>query len=182
MRITYTHSLAIFLRIYPALQVSDNVDGIKQLPKPQILAGTVVPQSLDTLTIGQLFELQDMTKETLFAPATIILGTSKDKLLSCPAISVLGFNGWVAKEMLRIARMFEDIPSELTIEERRAGADKLNFGCFGIIDHYALRMGIADHDYILQCVPWITVWQVMMNDAKKALYERRLRKILLKEK
>ena len=90
--------------------------------------------------------------------------------------AVLGFSSWVTKEVERITKLFETTSVAPTPEEKRAGVDQLSFGLFGLVDYYATRMGITDHEQV-ESVPWIRVYKCLDMDAEKIRYERRLRKI-----
>lgn len=152
-----------------------------ELPKPETIGGVSVPYNLDGLTLGQLAALQQMKEcEALSLPLKVVLDVELTGRLS--ALDVIGFATWVSRQMAEIALMFNSIAKEPTSEELRAGVNKLNFGVFGIADSYAQRMGIADHDYVLNCVSWLRVWQCMKNDADVAAYERRLRDIYSKRR
>ena len=57
----------------------------------------------------------------------------------------------------------------------------MNFGLFGLLDYYAQRMGITDHEEV-ERVPWIRVYKCLDMDAERTRFERRLRNILNKNK
>lgn len=158
------------------------LEQIKALPKPSFIGGIPVPDSLNDLTIGQLMELQSITEtsDCLFVPCHVLLGLSHDKLKGCKAEEVLALSTWVAKEVDRISKLFESTSIEPTQEEKRAGVEKLSFGLFGLIDYYALRMGITDHEQV-ESVPWVRVYKCLDMDAEKLRYERRLRVIYQKQ-
>jgi len=44
--------------------------------------------------------------------------------------------------------------------------DKLSFGLFGLVDYYATRMGITDHEQV-ESVPWVRVYKCLDMDAEK---------------
>lgn len=147
-------------------------------PKPVRVAGMKTPQNLDHLTMGQFTLLGHIgSGDTLVDPVCIVMGLDRERVLRLPFLQVVGLAHWVAEQMKEVAKMFDSIPSEITVEQRRAGVERLNFGSFGLVDSYARRMGIADHDYVLDCVPWLRVWQCMKNDALVVEYEKRLRKV-----
>ena len=68
-----------------------------------------------------------------------------------------------------------------TSEQMRAGIDRLNFGVFGLIDWYARRMGITDHDEVLK-VPVLRVYQCLKMDKEQQEYENRLAKVIRGER
>ena len=151
---------------------------IQQLQKPMELCGKQVPNSLDDMSFGNLVSLQTIEQETdvFFEPCRILLGVSDTLVVSERAISVLAFSVWVSREMHRINRLFESTHVEPTAEEVQAGIDKLSFGPFGLVDYFALRMGIADHEEVMN-TPWVRVFQCMRIDSEKVKFERRLRKV-----
>ena len=63
-----------------------------------------------------------------------------------------------------------------TAEEIRAGINKMNFGVFGMIDWYARRMGITDHEEVMS-VPWVRVYKCLDMDSQTNEYHKRLTKI-----
>lgn len=168
-----------FLILYEvAANVSQIVEQIKNLPKPDFVAGVRVPESLNDLTIGQLMELQSIRNGTdcIMVPCRVVLGLSVRKVNKCEASNVLAFSTWVTKEVERITKLFESTSVAPTKEERRAGVNKLSFGLFGLVDYYATRMGITDHEQV-ESVPWVRVYKCLDMDAEKIRYERRLREI-----
>ena len=130
-----------------ASNAAELLDQIGKLPKPDFVAGVRVPETLNDLTIGQLMELQSIRNGI--------------DCIMVPCRVVLG---------LSIDKI---VP---TPEERRAGVDKLSFGLFGLVDYYATRMGITDHEQV-ESVPWVRVYKCLDMDAEKIRYERRLREI-----
>lgn len=151
---------------------------LERLVKPTYLSGKRVPDSLNDITIGQLIMLQYISTDADFMlkPASIILGIQDDMLLKEQAEKVIGFSYWVAKELERINKLFKNTSIPPTQEEKQAGVEKLNFGSFGIIDWFAQRMGITDHSEV-ENVPWVRIYKCLDMDAKRFVYERRLREI-----
>lgn len=156
---------------------------IKNLPKPYSVGGVKTPDSLNDITIGELMELQsaENERELILKCCTILLSLDERNALKSQANEVLGFSVWVSKELERIAKLFQSTTIPPTPEEKQAGVDSLNFGMFGILDYYALRMGIPDHEEV-EKVKWIRVYKCLDMDAKKARYEKRLRTIYAKKK
>ena len=155
---------------------------IKNLPKPYSVGGVKTPDSLNDITIGELMELQsaENERELILKCCTILLSLTERNALKSQANDVLGFSVWVSKELERIAKLFQSTTIPPTPEEKQAGVDSLNFGMFGILDYYALRMGITDHEEV-EKVKWIRVYKCLDMDAKKARYEKRLRTIYAKK-
>lgn len=151
---------------------------LERLVKPTYLSGKRVPDSLNDITIGQLIMLQYISTDADFMlkPASIIMSIQDDILLKEQAEKVIGFSYWVAKELERINKLFKNTSIPPTQEEKQAGVEKLNFGSFGIIDWFAQRMGITDHSEV-ENVPWVRIYKCLDMDAKRFVYERRLREI-----
>ena len=149
--------------------------------RPAYVGEKQCPKDLNTLTIGQLI---DMTGEegpdSDYRMAGIVLGYDKAETDACRAVEVVAFLSWVGREVRKISGLFERIHSKPTAKERQAGIDKLNFGLFGMLDWFAKRMGITNHDEVL-AVPWIRIYKCMDMDNKTNQYERRLNEISMQE-
>ena len=155
-----------------ASNAAELLEQIGKLPKPDFVAGVRVPETLNDLTIGQLMELQSVRNviDCIMVPCRVVLGLPIDKIEKYEAADILGFSTWV------ITKLFETTSVAPTPEERRAGVDKLSFGLFGLVDYYATRMGITDHEQV-ESVLWVRVYKCLDMDAEKIRYERRLREI-----
>jgi hypothetical protein len=156
---------------------------MKNLPKPYSVGGVKTPDSLNDITIGELMELQSAENERDFILkcCTILLSLEERNALKSQANSVIGFVSWVSKELERINKLFESTNIPPTAEEKQAGVESLKFGMFGVLDYYALRMGITDHEEV-EKVKWIRIYKCLDMDAKKARYEKRLRTIISQKK
>lgn len=153
------------------------LEQIKKLPRPRTLGGVTVPSNLNGLNLGQYLALGMLNQDNaLTSPAEIILGITPKQIAEEPAEAVLGFDNFVALEVERINKLFASTRVQPTEDEIKAGVDDLEFGPFGIIDYFALRMGI-DHD-AAEATPWLRVYKCLDIDAKKNAYERRLRKVI----
>lgn len=176
-------TLREFIMLSPhAINQQELMRQMEKLNKPIYLSGERVPDSLNDISIGQLLMLQYMStdEDFMLKPASIILGIHEDTLLKEQAEKVIGYSYWVAKEVERINKLFKETSIPPTQEEKQAGVEKLNFGSFGIIDWFAQRMGITDHSEV-ENVPWVRIYKCMDMDAKKFVYERRLREIYNKK-
>lgn len=158
------------------------LEDIQQLPKPERILGFDIPENLNEITFGQLCELQKMLNDpdVIFTPPKVLFGINADKVNEMIADDVLGLGVWVVSEVNRINELFNNIPHKPSAEEIRAGIHDLNFGEFGVVDYYAQRMGIADHEQVMS-VPWLRIYMCMNMDAKKAEYTKRLRDIYNKK-
>ncbi|WP_321479760.1 hypothetical protein [uncultured Bacteroides sp.] len=163
---------------------SDDVFGqMEKLSKPRQVCGISVPEDLNDITYGQLIELQGITdnEQLFYVPCQVLLGLNRVKVNASDAEAIIGFVFWVAREVKRINKLFEATNVKPTAEEEQARIEKLNFGPFGLIDYYALRMGLTNHDEVL-ALPWVRIYQCMRIDSEKAKYERRLRKVYADKK
>lgn len=148
--------------------------------RPYKVAGREVPENLNDLTIGQLIELSAKTEDVLYKIPQIILGMGRKETEKARATEVVSLISWVMSEVQKINKLFEQASGKPTEIEKRAGVDKLQFGLFGMLDYYALRMGITDHDEVLG-VSWMRIYKCIDMDNKKALYQRKLQEEMLNE-
>ena len=155
---------------------------LESLPKPYRVGKVKTMSTLNDLSLGELMQLQVIgtTREFLFVPCKVLLDMDEKQVLRADATEILGFVYWVAKEVKRINKLFASTNVPPTPEERQAGVDRLNFGFFGLVDYYAQRMGISNHEEV-ECVPWIRVYKCLDMDAKRVMFERRLRNVLNKD-
>ncbi|WP_317345837.1 hypothetical protein [Phocaeicola plebeius] len=160
--------------------LSRGIEGeLEKLRKPWKVGKVRTPDTLNDMNMGELMQLQSISteKETIMVPCRVLLGMSEREVMRTDASEVIGFCFWVAREVKRINKLFASTSVPPTPEEKQAGAEALNFGPFGLLDYYALRMGITDHEAV-EYVPWVRVYKCLDMDARKMRYERRLRKIL----
>lgn len=146
--------------------------------RPEKVGGVNVPSTLDELTIGQLMELSKLenSNESFYTICSIILGLNHKQVSKARAVDVVRFVGWVVGQVKKINKLFEETNIEPTQEEKKAGIESLKFGLFGMVDWYAKRMGIQNHDEVLQ-VPWLRIYKCLDMDNKTALFNRRLNKV-----
>ena len=168
-----------FLLLREVLREEDAREWMNELPKPLSICGKIVPDTLDDLTIGELIELQNIGSDydVSFKPCMILFGLPEIKVREEEASKIYGLFMWVTSELERINKLFAKTSIAPTSEETQAGIEELQFGMFGLIDHYATRMGITDHECV-ERVPWVRVWKCLDMDAQRAKFQRRLQKIL----
>lgn len=166
-------------KLVPDIDMSERLNRLK---KPYSVCKVKTPETLNDLNMGELMQLQSITTDSdfIFTPGMVILHLSERKLLKADSEIVLGFSYWVAKEVKRINKLFASTSVPPTPEEKQAGADSLNFGLFGLLDYYAQRMGITNHEEV-EKVPWVRVYKCLDMDANRMRYERRLRNIMAKK-
>ena len=155
---------------------------IRSFGRPSFVGCIEVPKDLNALSIGQLISLSDLTDDvdSLYKIAEIVLGMSRSDIDKARAVDVVKCIGWIYSEVQKINKLFEKASNKPTSREKKAGIEKLQFGLFGMIDWYALRMGIQNHDDVLD-VPWMRIYKCMDMDNKRQSYERKLQNIATSE-
>ena len=151
------------------------IDG---LSKPSRVGRRQTPDSLNDITFGTLIKLQSIrdVHDVMFVPCRELLAMTDKEIMKSNHIEVLGFSVFVAKEVKRINKLFASTSLKPTAEEKQAGADKMNFGAFGLMDYYATRMGITDHEEV-ERVPWVRIYKCLDIDSKRMAFQRRLQTI-----
>ena len=156
---------------------------IGKQPRPAFVGDKKVPGNLNQLSIGQLIDLSQLSdsEESLYQIVTTVLGLSHKEVEQARAVDVVMLIGWVTSEVERINKLFESTDTaKPTRLEKEAGIDTLRFGLFGMLDWYAVRMGISDHDQVLK-TPWLRIYKCMEMDNKRSVYERNLQKLQAEE-
>ncbi len=151
--------------------------------RPAFVGEHQVPENLNQLSIGQLIDLSQLgdKEESLYQIVTTVLGMTHEEVEQARAVDVVKMIGWVTSEVERINKLFESTDTaKPTQQEKEAGIDNLRFGLFGMLDWYAVRMGISDHDQVLQ-TPWLRIYKCMDMDNKRKQYERNLQKVQAEE-
>ena len=143
-------------------------------PRPPFVGSAETPQSLDSLSFGQLIELSRLngTKNIFYDICRIVLQMAPEEVNDARAVDVVCFVGWVTGEVTKINERFKRLNNKPSQTEKRAGIDKLNFGLFGLMDKYAQRMHIQNHDDVL-AVPWIRVYRCVEMDIETDKYQKR---------
>lgn len=155
------------------LIATESEEQLKEAPRPTELCGREIPTDLNGLTMGQLNDIMSLEEGNELEAVRIIAGIEPAQMDDEPATAAIGLLNFIQDELRRIADLFEQLKPHYTAEEREAGAEDLSFGIFGTIDWYALRMGIVNHDDVLE-VPWIHIWQCSLIDKERHEYQQRL--------
>lgn len=152
---------------------------LKTAKKPTFIFGHELPNTLNTITYGQLDDFSRIDKDendpTIRVFQILGIDIPTEEIYKLNVFDVFGVLNFVREELERINRLFASIRTTYSSEEIAAGVKDLNFGTFGIIDWYAKRMGITNQDEVYN-VAWIRIYTCMKNDNEKAEYERRLNK------
>lgn len=151
---------------------------LDKMHRPLKVGKVKTPSSLDAMTIGQMVKMSDCRTggEVFYKVCEVLLGLCKGQVDNCRAVEVVRFTGWVLGRVKMINELFDKAKKKPTDEELRAGISNLKFGIFGLIDWYALRMGITDHEEVTN-VPWGRVYKCLDMDTKTREYEMRLQKV-----
>ena len=154
---------------------------MRKFSRPFSVGGVTTPETLNELTIGQLIDLSGISDfDGMHTICQVILNLTPEQTDEALATEVVRFVGWVLGEVEKINKLFEGASGEPNQWERLAGIDKLNFGLFGMLDYYALRMGYTNHDDVLQ-VKWTRIYKCIDIDNKKKLFQRRLQEVMANE-
>lgn len=155
---------------------------VRRYSRPMFVGDVATPENLDGLSIGQLIDLSSLTdtNESIYKVVETTLGMKRTDIGNARAVDVVRFVGWVGGEVDKINRLFEGTDTKPTDIERKAGIETLRFGLFGMLDWYAVRMGIHDHDEVLR-TPWLRIYKCMDMDNKKRAYEVRLQRAQAEE-
>lgn len=155
---------------------------LRKLKKPYKVGEHRTPDNLNEMTIGQMLQLSEMrTGEDMFYMVTkVLLGMDEKETANSLAVEVVSFVGWVIGQVERINRLFDKAKGHPTDKEVRAGIERLRFGMFGLVDWYAKRMGIQNHDDVIG-VSWMRVYKCLDIDNKTQEFQRRLAEISMKQ-
>ena len=172
---------AMFVALMPYM-TAESIQSLVLIGVPETFNRKPVPKDLQLATFGMLTRLQTAPKDndylkTCCALVSVFTGMTPERVASRPAIDVLGIVNMLQREMERIGKLFQSLNADKTSEEVNAGIDKLNFGAFGIVDWYAKRMGIVDHEEVF-ATPWARIFQCMKIDFENNEFEKRYRKIV----
>ncbi|MCI6672417.1 MAG: hypothetical protein MSG77_07760 [Prevotella sp.] len=151
---------------------------LEKLTRPLRVGSIRTPIDLNDMTIGQMVQLSECKngREMFYIVCGVLLGMKQKQVDDCRAVDVVRFCGWVAGRLKQINALFDSVKSKPTTEEEKAGVSSLNFGVFGLIDWYALRMGITDHEEVTN-VTWGRVYKCLEMDMKKREFDKRLAKV-----
>ena len=170
-----------FVGLMPFM-TDDTIKSLAFVPCPRKFCKKPVSQDLQGVTFGVLTRLQTCAKngdyfKTCCNLVEVLTDVPAEKVARARAVDVIGVVNMVQAEMTRIGKLFQSLNVEHTSEEIRAGIDRLEFGTFGLIDWYAKRMGIIDHEEVFK-TPWQRVFQCMRIDHENNEFEKRYRNII----
>lgn len=165
-----------------AYMTEDTIKSLVLIPPPKKFCKVDVPDTLQMVTFGMLTRLQQAPKDNDYLKTCCLLvstltGVSPEVVASRRAYDVLGIVNMIQSEMERIGKLFQSLQTDKSSDELAAGIDRLEFGTFGIVDWYAQRMGIVDHEEVFN-TPWARIYQCMKIDHENNEFEKRYRKII----
>ena len=146
--------------------------------RPPKVGKHVTPENFEKLTFGQLVELTQGGSPVDVCRVT--LGMTEKEVAKARATEVVRYVAWATEQLNKINALFAKLKSTPSPTEIQAGIERLNFGLFGVIDTYAQRMGITDHDEVMK-TSWMVVYKCLEIDYQKAQFERRYNKIMESE-
>ena len=170
-----------FVMLMPYM-TADTIKSLVLIPPPHKFCKRDVPDTLQMVTFGTLTQLQQAADsndylKTCCKLVSVLTGVDERVVASRRAYDVLGIVNMIQSEMERIGKLFQSLQTGKSSEELMAGIDKLDFGAFGIVDWYAKRMGIIDHEEVF-ATPWARIYQCMKIDHEQGEFEKRYRKII----
>ena len=178
-------STAHFLAVMDCL-TKESRESLKDAKRPSTYKGKSLKENINALMYGELLELLNIktVADEFVKPMQVVEGMAEADVLKTDIKVTAGYRNWIFDEITRVQKMFESLSDSVkyTSQELQAGVTDLNFGAFGVIDSFARRMGIINHDYVLECVPWIVIYQCMKMDNETVAYQRRLQDIIYKKK
>lgn len=172
---------AQFVMLMPYM-AAESIKALILIPPPKKFCKRDVPQDLQLATFGMLTQLQQAPKDNDYlksccALVSVLTGVDEKIVASRRAYDVIGIVNMITSEMERIGKLFNSLHTDHSSDELAAGIEKLDFGTFGIIDWYAKRMGIIDHEEVFR-TPWARIFQCMKIDHEQGEFEKRFRKII----
>ena len=172
---------AHFVALMPYM-TADTIKSLVLIPPPKKFCKRDVPDTLQMVTFGVLTQLQQAAQDndylkTCCKLVSVLTDVDEKIVASRKAYDVLGIVNMVQSEMERIGKLFQSLNTDKTSDEQAAGIERLNFGAFGIVDWYAQRMGIVDHEEVF-ATPWARIFQCMKIDHEQGEFEKRYRKII----
>lgn len=170
-----------FVMLMPYM-TADTIKSLVLIPPPKKFNKRDVPDTLQMVTFGTLTQLQQAADsndylKTCCKLVSVLTGVDERVVASRRAFDVLGIVNMIQSEMERVGKLFQSLQTDHTSDEVAAGIERLEFGAFGIVDWYAQRMGIIDHEEVFN-TPWQRIYQCAKIDHEQGEFEKRYRKII----
>lgn len=151
---------------------------LEKCTRPLKVGSVSTPANLDDMTLGQMVQMSDCKEgaHLFYNVCKVLLHMEAYQVDNCLAVEVVRFVGWVLGRVKIINGLFDKAKSKPSDEEIRAGINQLKLGIFGLIDWYALRMGITDHEEVTK-VPWGRVYKCLDMDTRTNDFKKKLQKV-----
>lgn len=136
--------------------------------------------SFNDLKFRQLIDLQTKIKsvnDMIFIPLEVVHGLKEKDVLELSAFDCLRFALHTKDELERITKLFKAIEYKPTADEIKAGINTISHGFFGTVDWYARRMGITNHDEVVE-LKWTRIYECLKIDFYNNKFERNYRKVI----
>lgn len=162
--------------------MSRDMDGFMKkmntFSRPFEVAGKRTQENLNDMTVGQMLQLSGMKSggDLFYKTTEVLLGLDEAQTAKALAVEVVSYVGWVIGQIERINRLFDKAKGKPTDKELRAGINRLKFGMFGLVDWYAQRMGITNHDDVMG-ISWMRLYKCMDIDNRTNEFNRRMANI-----
>jgi len=154
-------------------------DRLKYYPLPDILK-----KSFNDLKFKQLIDLQTKIKtfnDLIFISFDVVHELNEKEIYKMSAFDCLKFAFHAKDELERITKLFKDIEYKPSADEEKAGIKNLSHGFFGTIDWYARRMGISNHDDVVE-LNWTRIYQCLKIDSDNNRFEKKYRQVVSQQK
>ena len=147
--------------------------------KPERIGKRKTMENFEDVPLGTIVDLSRIPKEgnALSRMVEITMGMTAKEVAKSKATEVVLYAIWLTNQLERVNKLFDKLKSAPSAMELQAGIDRLNFGIFGMVDEYARRMGITDHEEVMR-TPWSIVYKCIEMDYQKAQFERRYAKLM----
>lgn len=150
---------------------------IKKFSRPKYVGDHKTPETLAFITMRQLVQLSHAKniEDVFYLPCSVLLGMTDNETRNTFAVDVVRWAGWVSAEIDSINEVFKSLRPTYSTAEQNAGVENLSFGIFGLVDWYARRMGMTNHDEAYN-VQWRTIVECLKIDMETNRYQQRLQK------
>lgn len=180
MKIDKNTTLAEFIFFIDVFNINEKkIDGLfeklESYPIPDLLN-----KSFNELKFKQLIELQSGIKtfhDLIFVSFDVVYDLKQKDIMNLSAFDCLKFAFYAKDELERITKLFKDIEYKPTAEEEKAGIKNISHGFFSTIDWYARRMGIHNHDEVVE-LNWLRIYQCLKIDSDNNRFEKRYRQVI----
>lgn len=149
--------------------------------KPSHIGKVKTMDNFDEVPFGVIVDLSSLPSDgtEIYRVVEITTGMTRKEVQKAKATEVVRYAVWVTEQLQKVNKLFSRLRTTPTAMELQAGIDRLNFGIFGVVDEYARRMGITDHEEVMK-TPWTVVYKCLEMDFQKNQFERRYAKIMEK--